>query len=205
MRSVLLKATLGLSVVAGVTSTTSQASAQLTGYFDLSYEVPQGDDVSFPFCAGVAAGNMTNGTEFVTWTCNANEDNGYAGAKDQAFMLDTSDYFEAGGFFYYSVRDANNYNKCLGVAGGSKSDDATVMIWDCLGTSHPDQYWLFFPDESRSGCYFLYNYHSQLWLGVDYPPGYGGVEIGNTLMQTDDIEQSYEGAPIPWCPHAVSP
>jgi hypothetical protein len=180
MRNVLLNATLGLSVVAGITSIASQASAQLSGDLGLSYAIPETTDPNeapYTICAGVAAGNMANGTEFVTWTCNANVDNGYTGAKDQALFLDTSDYIEAGGFFYYSIRDSKNHSKCMGVSGGS---------------------------------HFLYNYNSRMWLGVTIPSGYGGVGIGDTLIQTDDADQmgSATGGypvPIPWCPYTVSP
>ncbi len=208
MRGVLLKATFGLSVVASITSMAGPASAQISGYFDLSYEASQDSEPYVPsqICAGVSGGNMTNGTKFITWQCSANQNNGFTGAKDQAFIQDTSDYIESGGFFYYSIRDSQNYGKCMGVSGGSTGDDATVMIWDCLGTSHPDQYWLLFPDEYQSGCYFLYNYKSGMWLGVTLPGGYGGVGEGDTLIQTDDADQMEgNGAPIPWCPHSVTP
>jgi hypothetical protein len=192
MRSVLLKATLGLFIIVGITSMASKANAQ--SYFELIWA----DPTDFT-CAGVSGGNMTNGTDFILWTCNARANNGYTGAKDQALTIDTSDYIEAGGFFYYSIRDAKNYNKCMGVSGGSTSNNANVMIWDCLGTSHPDQYWLLFPDES-TGCNIVYNYHSGMWLGVsqsDY----------SSLVQTND-QYGYNngnGGPIEWCPHAVSP
>jgi hypothetical protein len=204
MRNALLEATVGLCVAVGIASTAGQANAQLAGDFDLSYSYPQTNDPDVnPVCAGVAAGNMANGTKFVTWTCNANAGNGFTGARDQAFFLDYSDYIERGGFFFYSVRESQDSNKCMGVSAGSTHDDATVVIWDCL--EHLDQYWNFFPDEYESGCYFLYNYNTDMWLGVTLPGGYGGVGTGDTLVQTDDANQTSYGVPIPWCPHTVSP
>ena len=38
-------------------------------------------------------------------------------------------------------------HQCLGISAGSTSRGATVVVWRCLGTGHPDQYW----DTSPSG------------------------------------------------------
>jgi hypothetical protein len=47
---------------------------------------------------------------------------------------------EDGGTGYYQLRNEAT-NQCLGVLGGSTAKGAEVVVWQCLGTGHPDQYW----------------------------------------------------------------
>ena len=42
---------------------------------------------------------------------------------------------------YCSIRNGLNYNKCLGVKSGSTNNGTNLVIWDCLGGAHTDQYW----------------------------------------------------------------
>jgi hypothetical protein len=81
MRSIVLKATVGLFVTAGIMSIAKPASAT---YYEWMY----GADNNV--CLGVAAGNMTNGTHIITWSCNAQYPS-YTGARDQAWYMDVSD------------------------------------------------------------------------------------------------------------------
>jgi hypothetical protein len=192
MRSVLLKATLGLFAIAGIGSIGAQARAQSYSEWGGFTLPPANAPGNYVACAGVAGGNMTNGTPFVLAGCNAKSSNGFTGAGDQALSVDTTDYIESGGFFYYSIRNAKNFKKCMGVSGGSQNNNATVVIWDCLGTSHTDQYWLLFPDAS-TGCNIMYNYNS-------------GMRLASTSSSSNLVQRSdASGWPIEWCPHPVSP
>jgi len=91
-------------------------------------------------CIGVAAGNLNNGTNIISWPCNAQPPS-YTGATDQAWSTDLNDCVMYNGSQYCSVRNQLNYNKCLGVSGGNTNSGTHLILWDCLGQSHPDQYW----------------------------------------------------------------
>jgi hypothetical protein len=57
----------------------------------------------------------------------------------------------------------NGDGQCLGVSGGSRSQNARVVGWTCDGTGHPDQYW------SVGGCLsfcVFFNYHSGYVLSL---------------------------------------
>jgi hypothetical protein len=57
----------------------------------------------------------------------------------------------------------NGDGQCLSISGASKSQNARVVGWTCLGSSHPEQYW------STGGCLSLcafYNKNSGLVLSV---------------------------------------
>ncbi len=41
---------------------------------------------------------------------------------------------------FYAYHNLANYNKCLGVSGGSMSQGAAIVIWDCNGSM--DQHWM---------------------------------------------------------------
>ncbi|HVY36935.1 MAG TPA: hypothetical protein VHM31_03345 [Polyangia bacterium] len=190
MRHAPINALLGLITIVGITSLTRSASAQ--AYIELGqYLGTPGQIVNYYNCVGVSSGNMSNGTPFVWGGCNALPENGYTHARDQALSFDTSDCIQSGGFSYCSLRDAMNYTKCMGVSGGSKSNQAAVKIWDCLGTSHPDQYWLLFPDNS-TGCNIVYNYNSGMRLAM--PDNLSSIN----LVQSNSSQSE-------WCPHTVAP
>jgi hypothetical protein len=70
---------------------------------------------------------------------------------------------------YYQI--VNDHNQCLGVAGGSTAQGARVVGWNCLGTSHPDQYWMvnfgYSCSTANSPLYYpIFNYKSNRVLGV---------------------------------------
>jgi len=73
----------------------------------------------------------------------------------------------------------NGDGQCLGVTGGSKSQNARVVGWTCLGTSHPDQYWSV--GSCLSLCVF-FNYHSGYVLSV---------LNGSTALNAAVVQASY--------------
>jgi Ricin-type beta-trefoil lectin domain-like len=66
---------------------------------------------------------------------------------------------------YYQI--VNGDGQCLGVQGGSTAQGARVYGWNCLGPSHPDQYWLY-DGNITCGTYYspIINYKSGRVLGV---------------------------------------
>jgi hypothetical protein len=137
-----------------------------------TYPSSCGDRQYFEFivngqCMGVAAGNMTNGTNIVPWSCNANVSNGYTQAKDQAWTVDLNDCFHGywSSVLYCSVHNAMNYNKCLGTRAGATGNNTNLVIWDCLGIGHPDQYWDV--TQQSDGNYYLTNLASASVRGGD--------------------------------------
>jgi hypothetical protein len=188
MRSVLLKWTLGLCIVVGSIFTGGFVSAQT--YFEYSL-LGQPNE-----CLGVGGGNMNNGTDFILWPCNAQPPN-YTGARDQAFFTATYDYIWTEWGQYFSVRDALNNNKCMGVSGGSYADGANIMIWDCLGKTHTDQYWQFDLDKATN-CYVIWDLNSGMYLAP-----YVGLRGGN---QAEPVVQSLDSnQPVEWCQQQVTP
>jgi len=167
-----LKAALRLSLIASgfviPTSAGAQASYQLwtnptTGY-----------------CLGVAGGNVTNGTPIIVWQCNGNSDQSWAAGDQLPYPPGA----------YSSYRNGTNANKCLGVANNSGANGAGLVIWDCLGTSHTDQYWNLQP--VGNGCYVWYNASSGKVMGVSG----GSLSEGASVIQWD-----YLGHPDQqWCP-----
>jgi len=109
-------------------------------------------------CLGVAGGNMTNGTKIVQWDClgPSHPDQYWSpvGINDGA---------------YYQFHNLSNPNKCLGVPGGSTNAGAQLVIWDCLGQDHPDQFWAVIsasylnPNDSD---FVIVNNNSSLVIGV---------------------------------------
>jgi hypothetical protein len=59
--------------------------------------------------------------------------------------------FGGSGYFQWVNQGTH---QCLGVSGGSRSKGATVVVWKCLGTGHPSQYWNTSSDGSGPGVDF---------------------------------------------------
>lgn len=57
----------------------------------------------------------------------------------------------------------NGDGQCLGVAGGSASAGARVVVWSCI-SGHDDQYWL--PEGNMGGTIDFINQHSQLAIQI---------------------------------------
>ena len=128
-------------------------------------------------CMGVSAGNMTNGTAIISWPCNA-QPPAYTAAKDQAWVTDLSDCIAYNGTSYCSVRDSVNFGKCLGVKAGITSNGTSLMIWDCLGQTHPDQYWSI-NKQSDNNYYFIDLASAK--AGQSYGVHYNGTKSTFTL------------------------
>lgn len=100
--------------------------------------------VGIPLCLGISGNNIN--APAVQWDCDADAQRWYTGATNSA------------GYYQIYWVTANGTKQCLGVAGGSTSPNAQVVGWNCLGTSHPDQYWLI-GGYSCSKTYFpIWNY-----------------------------------------------
>jgi Ricin-type beta-trefoil lectin domain len=56
--------------------------------------------------------------------------------------------------------------QCLGISGGSYSAGADAVVWNCLGVSHPDQYWNENFTGTQATTIYLYNYKSGWVLQV---------------------------------------
>jgi Ricin-type beta-trefoil lectin domain len=57
-------------------------------------------------------------------------------------------------------------NQCLGISGGSRSAGAHAVVWNCLGASHPDQWWFVYETGTQATTFYLFNYSSGLVLQV---------------------------------------
>ena len=82
----------------------------------------------------------------------------------------------------YQVINNNNPNQCLGVAGGSTTEGADVVGWNCGGPSHPDQYWYigsFFCTKSGTTYYTFDNFKSNWVMGV----AGGSTAVGAAVVQ----------------------
>jgi hypothetical protein len=163
---------LALAIVIGGVAAVKPAHAQ-------TYSVWH--NLSTGYCLGVAAGNVTNGTAIIVWPCNGNSDQKWTNIGDAL-------PYPAGTFF--SSRNGTNNNKCLGVAGGSGSNGAALIIWDCFGTSHTDQYWEAIP--VGNGCYVWYNAYSNKVMGVQG----GSTSQGASVIQWDYLSHPDQQ----WCP-----
>jgi hypothetical protein len=117
-------------------------------------------------CLGITGGNDDAPAEL--WNC-------LSGHKDQQWHVGS-----AYGDGYHQI--VNGDGECLGVAGGSHAAGAQVVGWNCLGTSHGDQYWSI----SVSSCdgfgdFSLVNLATDTSLGVPYVLGTkGGVTTPGT-------------------------
>ena len=99
------------------------------------------------FCLGVAAGNVTNGTNLIVWDCD--------GHPNQSWTT-----HNVGGN-YVELQDSVNTNKCAGLSGGNISWGTPLIIWDCLGATDQDQSWepvFVWQDRNLHNCYYFQNY-----------------------------------------------
>ena len=79
-------------------------------------------------CLGISGGNRN--ASAVQWGCNGNPDQQWHfGAENSQFPG------------WYQLVNGTGAGQCLGVGGGSLSQGAQVVGWDCYGSSHLDQYW----------------------------------------------------------------
>ena len=130
------------------------------GYFQL--------ETSDGYCLGLEHDSLNNGTQMEEATCHPT-----SAAQTQAWWWDTDDCISVRDPIYpyhvtkyCTIRTSNN--KCLGVYGGSTNRGAYAAIWDCLGTSHPDQYWS--TVAAPYGWWRIWNYQAK-----SYGLGYAGT------------------------------
>jgi len=156
------KVTVGLfaSVLAVLTTTAARADDPRNGgYFQLR--------TSDGYCLGMEHDRLTNGTQMEEATCHPT-----SAASTQAWWWSPTDCFwvqDANGNWekYCTITTSNN--KCLGTYAGSGNQGTYAVIWDCLGTSHTDQYWS--TDVAADGT-------MKIWNGKS--PGYGLGYAGTT-------------------------
>lgn len=169
MRADLPKIVLGLSVPILVLSATNVARADdpTTGhYFQLQYNKYLAyRHEYYPECVSVGGTTPNNGASVISYFCKPN-----TAAVDQAWFWDIDDCFtttnETTGeqSRWCTIRNSQNTGKCMGISAGSRNEGAHAVMWDCLGKTHYDQYWLIQGDSY--GYYQLWNYNNfSLGLG----------------------------------------
>jgi hypothetical protein len=102
------------------------------------------------YCLGISGGE-DNATA-IQWDCNK--------APDQTWHRGNED----GTSGYYQI--INGDGECLGVYQISTTEGALVVGWQCLGTTHPDQYWAWDESSTDPGYYYLVDYNSGQVVGV---------------------------------------
>jgi hypothetical protein len=178
MRTSLLKALLGVTVSLVIVSVTNVARADVLEGFQLRYN----RNGNIPECVGLWGGVPNNGAMAISWSCKSAN-----AAQDQAWYWDWSDCFtvtidENTGETAQvcSIRNGLNTSKCLGIDGGSRSAGAYAKVWDCLGKSHLDQYWLW--DGNASDTVF------ELWNYNNITMGLGKVAVVQVSGTSQDAE-----------------
>jgi hypothetical protein len=101
-------------------------------------------------CLGIAGG--ADDANAIQWDCN--------GAPDQTWHIGQED----GASGYYQI--VNGDGECLGVYAISTTEGAAVVGWDCLGTTHQDQYWAWAEAPGDPGYYYLMDHNSGEVVGV---------------------------------------
>lgn len=121
-------------------------------------------------CLGLEHESTNNGTQMEEAAiCNPTN-----GAETQAWKWNPSDcLWVRNGLYwtaYCSIRSSNN--KCLGTYGGSPNQGTYAVLWDCLGTTHTDQYWATIV--ASDGTMHIWNYKAP-----QYGLGYAGTTYEN--------------------------
>jgi ricin-type beta-trefoil lectin protein len=121
-------------------------------------------------CLGVSAGNMTNGTPIISYTCN--------GHPDQQW-----EHIDPDEFGYGPWRNMADTNKCLALAGNSTSPGAKMVIWDCDGT--PGQLWNSAPGglPGSEGLH-IWNWETGAAMALELDPGCWPY-LGCDMQQAD--------------------
>ena len=102
------------------------------------------------YCLGITGGD--DNAAAIQWNCNK--------APDQTWHRGNED----GTSGYYQI--INGDGECLGVYQISTTEGALVVGWQCLGTTHPDQYWAWDESSTDPGYYYLVDYNSGQVVGV---------------------------------------
>ena len=109
---------------------------------------------------------------------------------------DANQYWQWGGQLgggEYAQLVNQGTHQCLGISGGSTSKGATVVVWKCLGTGHPDQYW----DTSPSGgpAVNINNLKSGYCLQIAGDSTASGARANVEPFDTDSSNQDWTGEP----------
>jgi len=180
----------GVFVLAGVMCNVSRAHATDPTTGDLF----QFEEFYSPYkCFGTWGGSMNNGAQIIEWSCNPGNK-----AKDQTWMFDTGDCITTSqNGKFCAVKNGMNEKKCLGTYAGSTSEDAYLVIWDCLGQQHFDQYWQFQQD-GETGCWQILNFKSALWVDAQWFQVCSGSCGPDHIWQVASPGQR-------WCPWPATP
>jgi hypothetical protein len=100
-----------------------------------------------------------------------------------------------GGAGEYAQLVNQGTHQCLGISGGSTSRGATVVVWKCLGTGHPDQYW----DTSPSGgpAVNINNLKSSYCLQIAGDSTAAGARANVEPFDTDSSNQDWNIGTFP--------
>jgi hypothetical protein len=83
-------------------------------------------------CLGVQAAATNDGANLVIWDCNSSWDQQWTFVQDVA----PTRGIPSGCF---NIENANAFPKVIGIFAASGADGAQAVIWDNLGSTHPDQ------------------------------------------------------------------
>jgi hypothetical protein len=100
-----------------------------------------------------------------------------------------------GGAGEYAQLVNQGTHQCLGISAGSTSKGATVVVWKCLGTGHPDQYW----DTSPSGgpAVNINNLKSSYCLQIAGDSTASGARANVEPFDTDSSNQDWNIGTFP--------
>jgi hypothetical protein len=130
----------------GMNAKLAQAGVQAlpTGTFSLyNYNSDQ--------CLGITGG--ADDAAAIQWDCNK--------SPDQTWHIGQN---SGGNSVYHQI--INGDGECLGVYATSTTEGAPVVGWQCLGSTHPDQYWAWVESHTNPGYYYLVNLNSSMVVGV---------------------------------------
>jgi hypothetical protein len=146
MRTLVLRAALGLSIIAGSLAAAAPANATVWKNFkDLTK------------CLGVQGASGQVGTQIITYTCNGSADQNWT---EQFFPL------SLGYNYYFTGQVRNNTDPplrdmVLGVAGGVIGPSKDIIDWTTFSPAHGDQGWkkvYAVTDSAQHMCYYFLNY-----------------------------------------------
>src|SRR6516164_4933573 len=115
MKNILVRAALGISVMAGSLAAAAPAEAYV-------FRNLQGEENNQQMCMGVSAGNMTPGTPVINWSCINND-------ADQIWNLN---YISTQG--WDQLVDSKQANRCLEAKNGGTTNGTPLVIEECTTT-----------------------------------------------------------------------
>jgi hypothetical protein len=137
------------------------------------------------FCLGVRAGNVTDETPIIVWSCNGNSDQTWRAVSVGSL-----------GQPPYTLRNGTNGSKCLSVAGRSKNDGAALVIRTCAFPPTDDQRWTF-EHGFNSECTLFRNVNSKKVMGVLGASGAEGAPVVQWFKIDHHPDQEWCSRPAP--------